>query len=271
MAERLEIKPGDRIGCYTILRQSFNRNNGRVFLCECECGVVEEKRLGVLRRTSSPQCRHNRLDRSKVVKRIHSVWCGMKNRCYNQNVSCYENYGGRGIKICDEWLNDYYAFEKWALSNGYADDLTIDRIDNDGDYTPYNCRWVDKFVQSNNRRNNVVLTYKGESLTIGQWATKLGIHPTTIHGRLKTYGYTIPQALGFEKVKWRRPPRPNQRKPVYQIDRNGNTVRIWDSVQQIHEELGIPIQSINHACIGRKKYVRGFMWKRKHQLHTQKC
>ena len=113
-------------------------------------------------------------------RRIHSIWDGMKKRCYYKKSVAYHNYGGRGIAICDEWLNDYYAFESWALNNGYADGLTIERIDNNGNYSPENCKWATRSEQCNNKRNNVLITYLGKTQTLTQWAIELGKLPSVL-------------------------------------------------------------------------------------------
>jgi hypothetical protein len=92
--------------------------------------------------------------KSRAGSRLYRIWKNMKTRCFNQKVKSYKDYGGRGITICDEWCNSFEAFETWALSNGYADDLTIDRINNDWNYCPDNCKWATKKEQANNKRNS---------------------------------------------------------------------------------------------------------------------
>ena len=88
--------------------------------------------------------------------RLYEIWCGMKKRCYNPKDKRFKNYGGRGITVCDEWKDDFKAFYDWSMSHGYSDDLTIDRIDNDGNYSPDNCRWVTRSEQNKNKRKKVV-------------------------------------------------------------------------------------------------------------------
>ncbi len=118
-------------------------------------------------------------------KRLRNILSGMKTRCSNPNHKDYKNYGARGIKVCDEWLNDTDLFIKWALNNGYQDNLTIERIDNNGDYNPDNCKWATVKEQQSNTRNNRMLTINGESNTLQQWADKTSLNKTTIHERIK--------------------------------------------------------------------------------------
>ena len=108
----------------------------------------------------------------------------MKGRCYNPTDHKYYRYGARGIKICDEWLNNPKTFFDWALANGYKEGLTIDRINNDGDYCPENCRWTDDFVQANNKSNNKYYEYNGEKKTAGEWARELGLTYSAVKSRI---------------------------------------------------------------------------------------
>jgi TnpA family transposase len=109
----------------------------------------------------------------------------MKQRCGNKNNRWYKDYGGRGIKIYPEWTDNYLTFRDWALSNGYADNLTIDRIDNNGNYEPSNCRWADKETQSSNQRRNIYLTYNNETKTVTQWAKEFGVSISTFRRWIK--------------------------------------------------------------------------------------
>lgn len=115
--------------------------------------------------------------------RLYRIWCGMKYRCYNRTFKYFEYYGGRGIEVCAEWLNNFDAFRKWALESGYREDLTIDRKDTNGSYTPDNCRWVSQNVQTQNRRprkSTVFLSYGGQSLTAKEWSDKLNVSVSVI-------------------------------------------------------------------------------------------
>ena len=116
---------------------------------------------------------------------LYRVWGAMKHRCANPNDKRFKNYGGRGITVCEEWQNDYLAFYKWAVSNGYKKGLTIDRIDTDGNYCPENCRWATPAQQNRNYSRNHLVTYNGKTMCIADWATHFGINRATVLFRLK--------------------------------------------------------------------------------------
>lgn len=119
---------------------------------------------------------------------LYIVWASMKSRCYNPNEPSYKNYGGRGIKMCDEWM-DFVPFMKWALNNGYREGLEIDRIDNNGNYEPGNCRFVTRSENQLNKRNNRCITIDGVTKTVSEWAEIAGLPLTTIYSRLR-YGWS---------------------------------------------------------------------------------
>lgn len=133
-------------------------------------------------------------------KRLYSIWFDMRRRCNEPQNKSYALYGGKGIKVCAEW-NDFQVFHDWSKLNGYSDNLTIDRIDLNGNYEPSNCRWVDKFVQANNRSNNHYLTYKGETATMMEWSKKLGLNYYMLRGRIQR-GMSVEDAFERPVGRW---------------------------------------------------------------------
>lgn len=172
------------------------------YKCRCDCG----KELNVLGihlcsgHTKSCGCFRqdttsaNRKMHGMTNTRLYSIWKNMKRRCLSKTHPDYALYGERGISICDEWIQHFDMFEKWAIDNGYADDLSLDRRDVNGNYEPNNCRWVTQKVQCNNTRRNINIQYNGEVHTMKEWASILGINYGTLQSRISR-GWTFERAL----------------------------------------------------------------------------
>jgi len=135
--------------------------------------------------------------------RLYHTWNAIKFRCDNKNSHRYKSYGGRGIKLCDEWRYNVKEFCDWAIKNGYTDKLTIDRIDVNGNYEPSNCRWVSVTENNRNRTNNRYITYKGKTQILVLWAEELGISPITLTTRYRL-GWSTEKAFN-QKVRKRSP------------------------------------------------------------------
>ena len=155
--------------------------------CLCDCGNEVDVRSQDLRngKTKSCGCLHKDIVSTHGLsrKRLYHIWIDMRSRCNNKKLKCYHNYGGRGIKVCEEW-EDYQNFHNWAINNGYNDKLTIDRINVDGNYEPNNCRWSTKIEQENNKRNNRFSYYNGKRMTISNFMRITGIHRNFIISNL---------------------------------------------------------------------------------------
>lgn len=190
---------GKKFGRLMVLEELPKRTKyGRiVYKCLCECGNICNVIGSRLRNGNTRSCgcsKGRQIKHGKTHTRMYGVYKRMKNRCYNKNNPKYSDYGARGIVVCDEWLDDFMNFYNWAINNGYRDDLTIDRMDNDGDYEPNNCRWATPKQQANNTRRNIFLTYNGKTQTMQQWAEELNINYSTIRERHRL-GYTDKECL----------------------------------------------------------------------------
>ena len=190
---------GQRFGRLLVVREDGNRNTSGSILwnCICDCGKEVSVSSGTLRSGKTKSCGCLRRDTFKSINgiphpRLSSIYWAMKERCYKPYNLAYHNYGGRGIRICDEWLDaekGHDNFIRWALENGYSDDLTIDRIDVNGNYEPSNCRWATKSEQSRNTRRNRYVTYNGEKMCLQKAAELSGIKASTIRSRI-SYGWS---------------------------------------------------------------------------------
>jgi len=185
----IEDISGTKFNHLTAIR--FVRRNGKgkgvgqqVWLFECDiCGEKEEKILSSVKsgKQKACSCKLGHPTHGLKKHKLYKIWTGMKQRCYNKNNKSYLNYGGRGIKVCDEWKNDFKKFYDWAMDNGWKEGLHINRIDNDGDYQSNNCNCISPKENSNNKRTNRYIEYNNEKFTIMQLAEKLDINPQLLY------------------------------------------------------------------------------------------
>ena len=133
--------------------------------------------------------------------RLYGIWKSMKRRCCAKNASNYKWYGAKGITVCDEWKDNFKAFYDWAITNGYSDELTLERKDYDDNYCPENCTWFTVKQQANNRHNNTLITAYGKTQTLQQWADETGIDYRNISRRIKTFDWPIEKALSTPTCK----------------------------------------------------------------------
>lgn len=190
MKKQLIDLTGLRFNHLTVIERADNDKNGKsMWKCVCDCGnecIVNGSHLRN-KNQKSCGCHLRRPEIEQIDKRIIRIWADMYTRCYNKNEKPYKNYGGRGITICDEWLGKggCRRFYEWAMQNGYSDNLTIDRIDNNGNYEPNNCRWATYEEQVNNRRISVRVLYEGKEITPKELSKVTGININTIYSRLR--------------------------------------------------------------------------------------
>lgn len=202
---------GQKFGKVTVIdRDHQGRNSEWYWICRCDCGnitVVSGYRLRS-GHTKSCGCLQEEQRRKGFNKthgmtdtRIYYEWSNMKARCYNKNGNMYYAYGGRGISVCDEWRTSFVTFMEWALSHGYTDEMTLDRIDVNGNYCPENCRWIPPRKQYLNRSDNHIVEAFGQKKTIKEWADETGLKYDTIERRINAYGWTPERAVSEPAAK----------------------------------------------------------------------
>lgn len=212
---KLKNLVGEHFGMLTVVERAndYISPSGRKLVqwkCKCECGNTAVVSAVHLRQGDTLSCgcfgkkrrteEHHEKKHGLSKTRIYHLFQNMKQRCYNPNAENYKIYGGRGIRVCDEWLHPdgFEKFYEWAISNGYNDNLSIDRIDVNGDYSPMNCRWANDETQYNNTRKSVYLTFDNKTQSAAQWAREIGVDRHTIYGRIRK-GLPIEEVLGPRK------------------------------------------------------------------------
>lgn len=199
------VYEGKRINYFTVISREYVRNKQWYFLCKCDCGKKFYATISDIRKRKSCGCMSVELSSKANTKhggcgtKIYNTWLSMKSRCYNPNNDDYNDYGGRGIIVCNEWLNNFESFRDWSYANGFEEmaskgRCSIDRIDVNGNYEPSNCRWADDITQANNRRSNVLINHNGETHTRAEWARDNDLGEDTIVSRLKN-GWDLDKAI----------------------------------------------------------------------------
>ena len=209
MAKELEIKQGDKFGKWTIIEEIapkiISNKPRRMFRCQCGCGNIGEVLLSCLRNGHSTSCGCAQKEKVSIANTKHGLekhplyntWKHIKRRCNNPNASEYKNYGGRGISVCEEWSNNFRNFYDWAINNSWSKELTIDRIDVNGNYCPENCRWANAKTQMNNMTKNHYIEYNGDTYTLSTLSEHLNIPYNIVRYRLSNCKWTVEQLINY--------------------------------------------------------------------------
>ena len=189
---------GQKFGRLTVIKYAYTKKKAAYWLCKCDCGkeIIIMANSLLSNKTKSCGClRKDLLKTHSLTKdRLYTTWNNIKQRCYNNKCFNYKYYGLLNITMCDEWKNDFMSFYNWAMNNGYKEDLSIDRINVNGNYEPINCRWATPKEQARNTRYNKIITYNNETHNLSEWAEIVGINPITLGTRLRR-NWTIERAL----------------------------------------------------------------------------
>lgn len=206
---------GQRFGRLTVLYKTDKTKYGKaLWHCKCDCGNFKDTISTSLKNGDVKSCgclqkevrKENALHLDKVRlkhgmsdNRLYRIYNDMVSRCYRKSINGYENYGGRGIRVCDEWLGEdgFKNFMSWSFANGYNEELTIDRLDSNGHYEPNNCKWSTRKEQANNTRATIFLEYGREKHSLTEWSEITGIRKGTLYTRMRK-GWSVGKILGYE-------------------------------------------------------------------------
>jgi hypothetical protein len=199
---------GQQVNYLTIVEDIGRTSNGTIiYRCICKCGNETKANSNSLRTGNIKSCGCYAIENAKKLftthgmrkTRIYSIWCNMISRCCNENSPSYKRYGSRGITVCEEWIASFEKFYE-DMSDGYRDDLSLEREDNNGNYNKNNCKWATKKEQARNRRSNVLVTINGRTMCVEEWSEISGINSQLIRGRL-TNGWSGDKAVFTAKIK----------------------------------------------------------------------
>jgi hypothetical protein len=199
MDKRIKDLTGQKFNRLTVVKFSHSKNRKTFWLCKCDCGNEKIVRSDSLKDESVKSCgclnhENGIITHNMSGTKIYHVWASMKNRCNNPNANHYSDYGGRGINYNEVW-ETFELFYEWAIKNGYKEGLTLERIDVNGNYEPSNCKWITIQEQQNNKRDNVLITYKNKTQNIAQWARELEVSFNLLYGRLHKYNMDLSKVI----------------------------------------------------------------------------
>lgn len=198
---------GQKFNKLTAVERLENDNGGiPVWLCKCDCGNFTRVRGKNLKNGAVKSCgcllkKGTQTTHGLSDSKIYNIWNGIKARCFNPKSCSYKRYGARGISVCEEWKNSFESFYSWSIQNGYAENLTIERINNDGNYCPENCKWVSRKEQCRNRRTNIVFEYMGEKHILMEWCEILNLDYKFIHNRIYKMGWSFEKSISTPKIQ----------------------------------------------------------------------
>jgi hypothetical protein len=193
---------GKKFNRLLVVKKAGRKNYKVMWECVCDCGNTTFVNTFYLINSKIRSC--GCLHKEQLIERntthnqrhtkLYETWKKMRDRCNRPNATQYKDYGGRGIKVCEEWDKSFQAFYDWSYANGYDDNLTIDRIDNNKGYSPDNCRWATYKEQMRNKRTNHIITYKNQPQCISKWCEELNLSYSAVTGRLRR-GWSVEKAL----------------------------------------------------------------------------
>ena len=197
---------GKKFGRLKVL-DFYRKNNIIYWNCKCDCGTKKMVNGYHLRSGRILSCGCYSIERISNLNKTHGesktrlyrIWSGIKTRCFDTKCDCYYRYGGRGITMCKDWQMSYESFRDWALNNGYDKTLTIDRINNNGNYEPNNCRWANNKTQSNNTNRTIILEYKNSKYSIKELATLFNVNYKKFYYGIRKLNYDIDSAIEYAK------------------------------------------------------------------------
>ena len=202
---------GQKFNRLTVVSRAENSRHGNaMWNCLCDCGNMTVVLGSNLRNGEVKSCGCLLAEKNKARSthgmtrtKLYQTWANMRRRCTDPKSKSYKDYGMRGIYVCDEWENSFEIFRDWAISHGYSEGLSIDRIDNDGPYAPWNCRWATHQEQDNNRRRCVWISYHGRTQNLMQWCKELNLDYKLIHNRMFQSGMSFEKAITMPLMKSR--------------------------------------------------------------------